>query len=185
MSRFVNSTGAAYDCTAGGPTPSCSAGRISETWTYASVADFVREAEVPNRILTVRRETSACASFAYQGCSQTLTEYTHDSRGRLMRRERSSSSTLGDPRIWDVTTYVAWDKYGRPTHGEVTAGDIRESIGISYDDEAGLMEVSNGERVEQDDHGNTVLEVFRYGAGAGFVSERRYFIQSFQQVCEP
>jgi hypothetical protein len=185
MRRFVSSSGTAYECTAGSPTLSCSAIQGSQTWTYASVTDFVREAAVPNRILTVRRETSACATFAYQGCSQILTAYTHDGRGRVVRRERSSSNTLSSPRTSDITTYVAWDEHGRPTHGEVAADDLRESIDISYDDGAGLMEVSNGELTEQDGRGNTVRELIKYGVGPGTLWERRYIIQSFQEVCEP
>lgn len=187
MRHVVSSTGTTWECTASGATPTCSAFplSLSTTWTYASMEDFVREAAVPNRLRALREETVGCGTFAYLGCNHTITEHTYDAQGRLLRRERSARHDLGGQQAFDLTTYSAWDDQGRPVRGEVLADGVAETIVLTYDDGARVVEVSNGELVEQDRHGNTIRKVTKTGVGPGEVSEVRYRIESLQQVCEP
>jgi len=152
------------------------------TWTYRSHADFVHEADVPNRILALRRETTGCGTFVTTGCSQSLVEYAYDPRGRLQRRERSWSHTLGGGGTIDVATYTAWDRSGRPTQGELEADGARVPLTIVYDDFRRIAQASNGELVEQDVHGNVIREAqLRDGRPA---AETEYTIEAVQQVCE-
>lgn len=188
MRTVVSSTGTSWECTSAGATASCSAfpASLTTTWTYASLDDFVREAAVPNRLLVLSKKTVGCGTFAYLGCTDSTTEYTYDGQGRLVRRERSSGSTLSEERTADVTTYSAWDAHGRPTAGEVAAGGVHQPLGISYDDVTRVMEATNGELVKQDQYGNTVREVEKWGVSdTPPPSETSYRIESLQSVCAP
>jgi hypothetical protein len=181
--RYSDAGGRAFRCEAGSLEPSCSAFPVylTVTWTYRSQADFVHEADVPNRIRALRRETTGCGTFVTTGCSHALVEYAYDAHGRLRQRERSSSHSLGGARTIDVATYTAWDRRGRPTRGELEADGVRAPLTIVYDDSRRIARASNGELVEQDVHGNVIREGW---LSDGRSVETQYTIEAVQQVCE-
>jgi hypothetical protein len=183
MLRYSDQGGRAFRCEAGPLESRCSAFPVylTVTWTYRSHADFVHEADVPNRVLALRREATGCGTFVTTGCSHALVEYAYDSQGRLQRRERSSSHSLGGGGTIDVATYTAWDRRGRPTRGELEADGARMPLTIVYDDARRIARASNGELVEQDEHGNVIREAQLSG---GRIVETEYTIEAVQQVCE-
>lgn len=184
MLRYSDQNGRTFRCQPNPLQPSCSAFpvNVTVTWTYRSQADFVHEADVPNRILALRRETTGCGTFATTGCSHALVEYAYDAQGRLVRRERSSGSSLGGGLTIDVATYAAWDGRGRPTRGEIEANGVRVSLTIAYDDSQRIALASNGELVEQDLLGNVVREAQLDNDHPSFQTD--YTIEAVQQVCE-
>jgi len=183
MLRYSDQSGRTFGCEARPLEPSCSAFPVylTVTWTYRSHADFVHEADVPNRVLALRRQTTGCGTFVTTGCSHTVVDYAYDAQSRLRRRERSSSHSLGGGRTIDVATYTAWDRRGRPTQGELEADGARVPLTIVYDDSRRITQASNGELVEQDVHGNVIREA---QLSDGRVVETEYAIEAFQQVCE-
>lgn len=170
--------GRIFNCKAPSTTPSCSAfpTNLEITWSYRSQFDFVHEADVPNRILAQSQTTLGCGTFATTGCNTFVVKFDHDAQGRLVRRERSSSHSLGGGGTIDIVTYTAWDRHGRPTQGQVEKDGQRAPLTIAYDDVRRIAETSNGEVVEQDAYGNVVRE-----AGSSF--ETLYEIEAFQDVC--
>lgn len=184
MLRYSDQNGRTFRCEADSLQPRCSAfpANVTVTWTYGTRGDFVHEADVPNRVRALRRETVGCGTFVTTGCSQARVEYAYDSRGRLQRRERASGSSLGGGVTIDVATYTAWDLRGRPTAGELEANGARVPLTIVYDDARRLALTSNGELVEQDSLGNVVREAQLEDGVPTF--ETDYRIEAVQQVCE-
>lgn len=182
--RYSAENGWTFRCEASSLEPRCSAFPISltVTWSYRSQADFVHEADVPNRILALRRETTGCGTFVTTGCSHALIEYGYDAQSRLVRRERTWSHSLAGGGTIDVATYTAWDRRGRPTHGELEVDGTRVPLTIAYDDFRRIAQASNGELVEQDEHGNVIREAQL--ADGGQSAETHYTIEAVQQVCE-
>jgi len=182
--RYSTDRGLAFHCEAGPSEGRCSAFPVSVevTWTYASRADFVHEADVPNRILVRRRESVGCGSFSTTGCAYRTLEYAYDAKGRLLRREGSSRQSLGGGSSLEVTTFTEWDRHGRPTRGHLEGDASRVPITIGYDDVARVAHWSNGERVEQDPYGNVVHETLVLDDGRLF--ENTYVIESLQPVCD-
>jgi hypothetical protein len=172
-----------FTCEASSTTPSCSAFpvNLTITWGYRSRSDFVHEGDVPNRVLALGQSSRGCGTFVTTGCNTNQVAYEYDSQGRLVRRERSWSHTLGGGGTIDVVTYSAWDRRGRPTEGRIEANGQGAPLSITYDDGRRIAESSNGELVEQDVHGNVVREVQVRG---GTVLEVLYTIESYQPVCE-
>jgi hypothetical protein len=172
-----------FACDGSSTSPSCSAFPVNLTiaWSYRSPSDFVREADVPNRVRALGQSSHGCGTFVTTGCNTDSTAYEYDSEGRLARRERSWSHTLGGRGTIDVVTYSAWDRRGRPTQGRIEAGGQETPLSIAYDDARRIAEASNGELVEQDAYGNVVREVLVRG-GAAF--EVVYTIESYQEICE-
>jgi hypothetical protein len=182
--RYADQFGRTFRCAADPLAPSCSAFpvNLSVTWTYRSHADFVHEADVPNRILALRRDTLGCGTFATTGCNRALIDYSYDTQSRLVRRERSSSHSLGGGGTLDVATYTAWDARGRPTRGELETSDLSQPLTITYDDARRIAQTSNGEFVEQDVHGNVIREAQLGDTSASF--EDVFTIEAVQQVCD-
>lgn len=73
---------------------------------------------------------------------------------------------------------TAWDRFGRPTAGQITRGDTTEALTLHYDDAAGRVESSNGEFTVRDKNGNVVEEAEFGGSPHVFV------IQELAEVCE-
>jgi len=182
--RYSDQNGRTFRCEASPLEPRCSAFpvNVTVTWTYRSHADFVHEADVPNRVLTLRRETTGCGTFVTTGCSHARIEYAYDAQSRVLRRERSSSHSLGGGGTIDVATYTAWGRRGRPTQGELEANGARVPLTIVYDDLRRIAQASNGELVEQDVHGNVIREARLRDGRPSF--ETDYKIEAVQQVCE-
>jgi hypothetical protein len=175
--------GATFTCDPSPSLPSCSAFpiNIKVTWEYRSQADFVHEADVPNRVLALRQSTVGCGTFAVTGCRQEDVRYEYDSQGRLARRVRTWSHTLGGGGTFDEVTYSGWDRRGRPTQGQKQAEGQVSPLRIDYDDAQRTARASDGEVVQQDVFGNALSEVVVRG---GSTSETIYSIQSYQDVCE-
>jgi hypothetical protein len=98
-----------------------------QTQTYASVADFVEEAQAVGRVRVLRDEASSDRN------SRTLT-YSYDAQKRLTGVEFQFIQPASDP-ILSTTTYTAWDALGRPV---ASSGSDRScTLGtITYDDAA-------------------------------------------------
>ncbi len=155
----------------GNVTLSCAGGVQLSSWQYANLVDFVREAEVQNRIRAVSRTTTGgvlLGSFA-----QTLRSYEYDSQGRLLRRTRTTSGNPGALPL-DETRYTEWDASGRPTRGEIQSGVESSPVLLTYDDAQRLLETSTGERVSRDTNGNLLAEIEVFGVDQPFRSERQY-----------
>jgi hypothetical protein len=181
--------GVPFACVASPTAPSCSAVPIDYnltiTWSYRSQSDFVHEADVPNRILALSRITLGCGTFVTEGCNTSLVKFAYDAQSRLVRRERSSSHNFGAGEIsggaFDVVTYTAWDRHGRPTQGQLQKDGQTAPLTVIYDDIRRRAQASNGELVEQDTHGNVIREV-EIRAGSSY--ETLYTIEALQDVCE-
>ena len=178
-----SSAGATFTCDPSPALPRCSAFPINRrvTWSYRSQSDFVHEADVPNRVLALERSTQGCGTFVTSGCSTDAVKYDYDAQGRVVRRERSWSQSLGAGGTLEVATYTAWDRRGRPTQGRIEANGASEPLSIVYDDARRSAQASNGEVVEQDPYGNVIREVRLQD---GTPVETLYSIESFQDVCE-
>jgi hypothetical protein len=178
-----SSGGATFTCDPSPTLPRCSAFPVNleVTWSYRSQSDFVHEADVPNRVLALEKASQGCGTFVTTGCSTNLVKYEYDAQGRVVRRERSWSHSLGAGGTLDVATFTAWDRRGRPTQGRIEANGEASPLSIVYDDARRTAQASNGELVEQDPYGNVIREV-RLQDGSPV--ETLYSIESFQDVCE-
>jgi hypothetical protein len=151
-----------------------------ERWEYNSAADFIREGRTPNLTLALSRHRSYGVMLFTSGSLHS--EYTYDSRGRLLERLRTSSSYFG-LMTSDHTHYTAWDTLGRPVRGDVITERGTELITLVYDASRRML-VSNGELVDQDSHGNTVHEVEVFGlSGTSTPIEHTYRIFTSAEVC--
>jgi hypothetical protein len=86
---------------------------ISKTTTYASVADFIEEAEV------VGRERYLTAEITQSGdCTGSTARhvYTFDEQKRPLSHQTDNAGSVSS------TTYTAWDSLGRPTQQSGTIG---------------------------------------------------------------
>jgi hypothetical protein len=178
-----SSGGATFTCDPSPALPSCSAFPINRrvTWSYRSQSDFVHEADVPNRVLALEKSTQGCGTFVTTGCSTNTVKYEYDAQGRVVRRERSWSQSLGAGVTLDIATYTTWDRRGRPTQGRIETNGASAPLTIVYDDTRRTAQASNGDLVEQDPYGNVIREVRRQDVAP---VETLYSIESFQDVCE-
>jgi hypothetical protein len=160
----------------------CRSGTTSrETWLYGSLEDFIREAQVPNKLLVRQREVSSSPGTLITFID-TVTDYRYDASDRVIERRRTRRTGLSSGFMeLDLMEYTAWDSQGRPTSGTIHVGDNAQPVRISYDDRARQMEGSNGEAVTRDANGNVVTEVVVVGFGAPNVV--KYVIQSTAEVC--
>ncbi|HET6898584.1 MAG TPA: hypothetical protein VFK70_09560 [Vicinamibacteria bacterium] len=151
---------------------------VLQDWTYVSSADFVFEAQVPNRI---RAESRSFQTLGMVVTSSVVsTEYRYDASGRLLERHRRRSD-IGGARDLDTTQYSSWDAAGRPTAGSVSGPNGAGPITLGYDDAARRMDASNGESTTADANGNVVREVVVYGFGEPGLIERT--IQTTAEIC--
>jgi hypothetical protein len=159
----------------------CSSGVLTRSWRYASLADFVREPAIPNRIRATARETTGGALLA--SFSQTIRSFEYDSLGRLASRTRTGAGALGTF-VLDETRYTEWDSSGRPTRGEIRSADDMAAVVLHYDDPRRSAETSTGERTSRDSSGNLIHEVEVFGLGtAAFRAEREYRTRSTNRIC--
>ncbi|HXV59729.1 MAG TPA: hypothetical protein VEK15_03480 [Vicinamibacteria bacterium] len=164
-------------------TLSCAAGTLSRHWEYANLADFIAEAAVANRLTVESRRTTAGALLG--SFTTTVRSYEYDGQRRLTRRVRTSSNSSGTFEL-DDTRYTQWDAQGRPTQGEIRAGELSAAVSLSYDDGQRRLETSTGERVVVDRNGNAVNEVEVFGLGPDpFRVERDYVITATDRACLP
>ena len=167
--------GAATTCELGGLTLTCRASRGSTSWQYASLSDFIAEAQVPNLVLARERNWSGGGPMLISyGSHATLNTYEGL---RLVTRVRTASNAFGSFAI-DRAEYDHWDRLGRPTAGRITTGDTTEPLTLRYDDAARRVEASNGEYTVRDANGNVVEEAEFYGAPHVFI------IQELAEVCQ-
>ena len=174
--------GLSYQCGLTNTTLTCLSGTsLRESWLYGSVEDFIREAQIPNRLLVRQREVSSSPGTLVT-FSDTVTDYRYDASGRLIERRRTRRFGLssGFTEV-DLVEYSTWDSQGRPTLGTIHVGDNAQSVTIVYDDRARQMEATNGEAVTRDANGNVVREVVVVGSGPANISQ--YTIQSTAEVC--
>jgi YD repeat-containing protein len=161
----------------------CASGTLIRRWEYSSLGDFVREPGTPNRIRAANRTSTGGLLLA--SYTETLRSYEYDPRGRLSRRTRTTSGSLGDF-VLDETRFTEWDASGRPIRGEIQAGEESEPVVLTYDDGRRLLETSTGERVSQDGNGNLLSEVEIFGLGPErFRSEREYRTTATGRACIP
>jgi hypothetical protein len=151
---------------------------VVQDWWYAGSADFVQEAQVPNRILAQSRSFSTLGMVVTS--SAVSTEYRYDASARMVERHRRRSD-VGGGRDLDVTTYTSWDALGRPTAGTVSSSSGSGPVTIRYDDAARRMDASNGESVTVDANGTVVREVVVYGLSEAGVIDRT--IQTTAEIC--
>ncbi|HSF20384.1 MAG TPA: hypothetical protein VLK65_33030 [Vicinamibacteria bacterium] len=164
-------------------TLSCAAGTLNRDWEYANLADFIGEAAVPNRLRVESRRTTAGALLG--SFTTTIRFYEYDGQQRLTRRVRTSSNSLGTFEL-DDARYSQWDAEGRPTRGEIRAGELSAGVSLSYDDGQRRLEASTGERVVVDRNGNILNEVEVFGLGPDpFRFERDYVITATERACLP
>jgi len=175
--------GLSYQCALeGNATLTCRSGTtVQESWLYGSPEDFIREAQIPNKLLVRQRQVSSGGGMLVT-FFQTVTDYRYDASGRLIQRRRTHKPGLSSSFIEDdLIEYSAWDSQGRPTSGTIHVGDNAQPVTIGYDDRARHMEASNGEAVTRDANGNVVSEVSVAGFGPANVFG--YTIQSTAEVC--
>jgi hypothetical protein len=174
--------GLSYQCGLTNTTLTCLSGTsLRESWLYGSLEDFIREAQIPNKLLVRQREVSSSPGTLITFID-TVTDYRYDASGRLIERRRTRRTGLSSGFIeLDLMEYTAWDSQGRPTSGTIHVGDNAQPVRISYDDRARQMGSSNGEAVTRDANGNVVREVVVVGFGPPNVVE--YVIQSTAEVC--
>ena len=128
---------------------------------YASLSDFIEEAQVPNR-------TRASETFLYNYCGMLNSSgasrrtYTYDDQGRLVASEGSSQWGYAGAASVSATKYTAWDARGRPLSGMILRGGTAIDFSIVYDDGARSMTTSyqDGEEwyVQQDAYGNPIRD---------------------------
>jgi hypothetical protein len=169
--------GAAGNCELSAVTLNCYAAGAHSEWQYASLSDFITEAELPNLVLARQRTWSGGGPMLISSGSRT-TVNTYEGL-RLLTRVRTGSNafTRGSWTI-DSVQYDHWDRFGRPTAGQITHGDTTEALTLHYDDAAGRVESSNGEFTVRDKNGNVVEEAEFAG------SPRVFLIQELAEVCE-
>jgi len=163
-------------------TLTCASGLQLSSWQYSSLADFVREPNPPNRPRAVSRTTTGGALVG--SFTQTLRSYEYDPQGRLLRRTRTSSGSLGSS-LLDETLYTEWDASGRPTRGEIRSGVPSAPVLLTYDDAQRLVDTSTGERVSRDANGNLLSEIEVFGVDQAFRSERQYRTTATRSICLP
>ena len=171
-----------YGCAFEGASFTCLSGTTGkQSWEYGSAADFIREAQIPNRLFVRSRSVSSGGPMLIT-TGGSYTEYRYDGSGRLIGRRRTGWAGYSPQRReLDVVEYTSWDALGRPTSGVIHAGGRSEDITIHYNDAARHMEASNGEAVTRDVNGNVVTEVEIVGFAHPLVHES--VIQSTAQVC--
>ena len=148
---------------------------------YGSVEDFIREAQIPNKLLVRQRQVTFSGGMLIT-FNQTVTDYRYDASGRLIERRRTRRVGLSFSFVeLDLVEYSGWDSQGRPTSGTIHVGDNAQPVTIAYDDRARQMEASNGEAVTRDANGNVVREVVVVGFGPTSVVGDT--IQSTAEVC--
>lgn len=174
--------GRSYQCSLNNATLTCLSGTTPrEAWQYGSREDFIREAQIPNKLLVRQLDVSSGGVMLVTQI-RTVTDYRYDASGRLIERRRTRKTGLSSSFIeLDLIEYSAWDSQDRPTSGTIRAGDNAQPVRISYDDRARQMEASNGEAVTRDANGNVVREVIVVGFGPANVVE--HTIQSTAEVC--
>jgi hypothetical protein len=174
-------SGRPYSCTLDVRTLTCrdSSHFVVQDWTYVSGADFVMEAQVPNRIRAQSRTFSTLGMVVTS--STVSTEYRYDASARLVERHRRRMD-VGGPRELDLTEYTSWDALGRPTSATVSAPSGTGPITIRYDDSARRMDASNGESVTVDANGTVVREIVVFGLGPpGDGLDRQ--VQTTAEIC--
>ena len=139
------------------------------TMTYASVADFVEEAEVVGREWLgtwVIENSGSCPA------STTRNAYAYDAQKRLVR-----SHTAGDNPVFQFdVTVAAWDALGRPTQ-ETWTNTMGCQAGTgtrTYDDTARTVTLRRStcsdtdevDAVTYDADGNLVNELWRLGSSS-------------------
>jgi len=153
----------------------CFGGGTHSSWQYASLSDFIAEAELPNLVLVRQRTWSGGGPMLISyGSHTTVNAYEGL---RLLTRVRTGSNAFGSWTI-DSVRYDHWDRFGRPTAGQITRGEATEALTLRYDDAAGMVELSNGELTVRDKNGNVVEEAEFGGSPHVFV------IQELAEVCE-
>jgi len=169
--------GAARSCelSPGRVTLDCYGGGTHRSWQYASLSDFIAEAELPNLVLVRQRTWSGGGPMLISYSSHT-TVNTYEGL-RLMTRVRTATNAFASWTI-DSVRYDHWDRFGRPTAGMITSGDVTEPLTLHYDDGAGTVELSNGERTMRDKNGN-VAEETEFGG-----SPHVFAYQELAEVCE-
>lgn len=175
--------GVSYQCgLESSATLTCRSGTtLRDSWVYGNLEDFVREAQIPNKLLVRQREVDSGGVMLVTQ-SRTVTDYRYDASGRLIERRRTRRTGLSSSFIeLDLIEYSDWDSQGRPTSGTIHVGDNAQPVRISYDDRARQMEASNGEAVTRDANGNVLREVIVIGFGPANVLG--YVIQSTAEVC--
>jgi hypothetical protein len=166
----------------GSVTLACSGGVQLRSWQYSNLVDFVREPSISTRLRAVSRTTAGGVLLG--SFTQTLRTFEYDSQGRLLRRIRSSSGSLGTLHL-DETRYTEWDVSGRPTRGDIQSGVESANVVLMYDDSRRLLDTSTGERVVQDADGNLLSETEVFGADQAFRSERQYRTTATRSICLP
>ncbi len=139
----TDSPSAVETCSWRPPTYGCYGG----SWSYHDTADFVDEAQTPNRILAVSRTQYLPGSpglWRYGGSSQGTTNYSYDPNRRLLLIQSGA----------DTIAFDSWDSLERPVAGTRTNVGGTTRVTITYDDAARVMVVSTGEVVQQDRDGN-------------------------------
>lgn len=128
---------------------------------YASLSDFIEEAQVPNR-------TRASETFLYNYCGMLNSSgassrtYTYDDQDRLVASAGTSQWGYASVPGVSATKYTAWDGRGRPLSGTILRGGTAIDFSIVYDDSARSMTTSyeDGEEsyVQQDAYGNPIRD---------------------------
>jgi hypothetical protein len=136
----------------------CGTALSPREWHYASLADFIDEARVPNR-LRLRSFSSATFSLLHSS-GGSGSDYEYDAQERLIARERSSWSGFQPWMPFERAEFTAWDDRGRPTAGALSDSAGTRPITLTYDDQRREMRWSTGEIHRVDRWGNTVLQEF-------------------------
>jgi len=131
------------------------------TRQYASLADFVEEASVPNRPLVTSEGIGySCGMGNTAGYSTGY--YRYDAQRRLVEIQWQGQWGYSDePSSATVDTYTAWDSRGRPLSGTRSGPGGGMEISIVYDDGTRTMTTSIGpnEAIRQEDEfGNMVRD---------------------------
>jgi hypothetical protein len=167
--------GAAGHCELAAARLDCYGGGAHRSWQYASLSDFIAEAELPNFVLVRERTWSGGGPMLISYSSHTTVNAYEGLR--LLTRVRRASNAFAAWTI-DSVRYDRWDRFGRPTAGLITRGETTEALTLRYDDAAGTVELSNGEFTVRDRNGNVVEEA-EFGG-----SPRVFVIQELVEVCE-
>jgi hypothetical protein len=148
---------------------------------YRGVAEFVDERSVPGRIRALRRTRTGCSLGG--GCGTRTTSYEYDAAGRLLRRRRTFSNSLGAAGDIDTAEFTAWDSRGRPTRAILRARDGEREVTIAYDDARGAETWSDGEQLIRDGDANIVHEGTGFLDANGNAVTYDYVIESAETVC--
>src|SRR5689334_20148370 len=87
--------GQSYQCALEGSAMlTCRSGTTSrEAWLYGSLEDFIREAQVPNKLLVRQREVSSSPGTLITFID-TVTDYRYDASDRVIERRRTRRTGL-------------------------------------------------------------------------------------------